>query len=154
TYQALDRTGRTTRGTVPADNRAAAMDQVIGQGLPPLFIEEHRPGVHGVPGVVRSESTKVPHSAVESFTRELANLLAAGLPLSRALHLLRREVSHAGAKHVWSRVHDDVVGGTSLADAMAKWPRVFSSVYVAMVRAGEAGGVLPVVLPQNDQLSL
>jgi type II secretory pathway component PulF len=82
------------------------------------------------------------------FTRELANLLAAGLPLSRALHLLRREVSNPGAKHVWSRVHDDVVGGVSLADAMAKWPKVFSTVYVAMVRAGEAGGFLHVVLQQ------
>ena len=95
-----------------------------------------------------SASVKVPQSALESFTRELANLLAAGLPLSRALSLLKREVSHAGAKNVWSRVHDDVVGGEPLADAMAKWPRVFSSVYVAMVRAGEAGGFLHVVLQQ------
>jgi len=148
TYQALDRTGRRTTGTVPADNRAAAMDQVIGQGLSPVSIEEQRAGVNGVPGVVRSESTKVPHSAVESFTRELANLLAAGLPLSRALHLLRREASNPGARNVWSKIHDDVVGGTSFAEALAKWPKTFSSVYVAMVRAGEAGGFLHVVLQQ------
>jgi type II secretory pathway component PulF len=49
---------------------------------------------------------------------------------------------------VWSAIHDDVVGGTPLADALAKWPKVFSSVYVAMVRAGESGGFLHVVLQQ------
>jgi type II secretory pathway component PulF len=78
----------------------------------------------------------------------LANLLAAGLPLSRALHLLRREASNPAAKNVWARVHDDVVGGTSLAEALGKWPKAFSSVYIAMVRAGEAGGFLHVVLQQ------
>jgi type II secretory pathway component PulF len=78
----------------------------------------------------------------------MANLLAAGLPLSRALALLKREASQATAKRVWGEVHDDVVGGMPLADALAKWPRIFSGVYVAMVRAGEAGGFLPLVLQQ------
>jgi type II secretory pathway component PulF len=150
-YTAIDPTGRRMTGTIPADNRAAAMDQVISQGLAPVSIEEQ--GKNGAATVVTPEvksslTVKVPQSALESFTRELANLLAAGLPLSRALSLLRREVSHAGAKMVWSRVHDDVVGGVPLAEAMAKWPRVFSTVYVAMVRAGEAGGFLHVVLQQ------
>ena len=49
---------------------------------------------------------------------------------------------------LWGEIHDDVVGGTALADAMAKFPRAFSNVYVAMVRAGEAGGFLDVVLGQ------
>src|SRR5258705_9850234 len=150
TYTALDCAGRQTTGSVPAPNRAAAMDQVIGQGLSPLSIEEDKSNAAAASSSAegRAVSTRVSTAAVESFTRELANLLAAGLPLSRAVHLLRREVSSPGAKHVWSRVHDDVVGGVSLAEAMAKWPKVFSSVYVAMVRAGEAGGVLRVVLPQ------
>ncbi|MDB4966665.1 MAG: epsF 2 [Myxococcales bacterium] len=147
-YTAIDRTGRKTTGTVPADTRAAAMDQVIGQGLSPVTIEESRGGAAVAAVSNRPPPTRVPQSAVESFTRELANLLAAGLPLSRALHLLRREVSNPAAKHVWSRVHDDVVGGQSLAEALAKWPKVFSTVYIAMVRAGEAGGFLHVVLQQ------
>lgn len=144
-YVALDRSGRQTTGTIPADSKVAAMDQVVSQGLSPISIVE-KAGVAATER--RSTSTRVPMHAVESFTRELANLLAAGLPLSRALHLLRREASHPGAKNVWSKVHDDVVGGTSLADALAKFPKVFSTVYVAMVRAGEAGGFLHVVLQQ------
>jgi general secretion pathway protein F len=147
-YTAIDRTGRKTTGTVPADTRAAAMDHVIGQGLSPVTIEESRNGAAVAVTGSKPPPTRVPQSAVEAFTRELANLLAAGLPLSRALHLLRREVSNPGAKHVWSRVHDDVVGGQSLAEALQKWPKVFSTVYVAMVRAGEAGGFLHVVLQQ------
>src|SRR4051812_11393229 len=148
-YTALDRAGRRMTGTIPADTRAAAMDQVMGRGLSPIKVDEQRTaGASGGAAPKRSASTRVPQSAVESFTRELANLLGAGLPLSRALHLLRREASQPGAKHVWSKIHDDVVGGTPLADSLAKWPKIFSSVFVAMVRAGEAGGFLPVVLQQ------
>src|SRR5262249_20822046 len=91
---------------------------------------------------------KVSAKSVESFTRELANLLAGGVPLSRSLSLLRREASNPAAKQLWNEIHDDVVGGTSLADALSKYPRNFSTVYVAMVRAGEAGGFLDVVLSQ------
>lgn len=85
---------------------------------------------------------------VEGFTRELANLLGGGVSLARALSLLKRESSNAAAKSLWGEIHDDVVGGTSLADALAKHPREFSTVYVAMVRAGESGGFLDVVLQQ------
>jgi type II secretory pathway component PulF len=157
TYIALDRNGRQTTGTIPAETRAGAMDQVLGRGLSPLKVEEQRAdgttkgdsqGLFASVFGNRSESTRVPQSALESFTRELANLLQAGLPLSRALHLLRREASHPGARNVWNKIHDDVIGGTALADALAKWPKAFSTVYCAMVRAGEAGGFLPVVLQQ------
>lgn len=157
-YTALDRAGKRTTGTLGADNRAAAMDEVVNRGLSPVSIEERAKGAAaGTDGSStfsislfkgNPNSTRVPQSAVESFTRELANLLSAGLPLSRGLHLLRREASSPGAKNVWGKIHDDVVGGDSLADAMAKWPKAFSTVYVAMVRAGEAGGFLPIVLQQ------
>lgn len=148
-YTALDRAGRQTTGTVPADSRAAAMDAVVGRGLSPVSIEEQRNGKAAVAGdKIKAPPTRVPASAVESFTRELANLLSAGLPLSRALHLLRREASVASAKYVWSKIHDDVVGGKPLGEALAKWPKIFSTVYIAMVRAGESGGFLPIVLQQ------
>src|SRR4051812_15912828 len=133
-YTALDREGRRLSGTIPADSRAAAMDQVIGRGLSPVSIEEQRVSTGGAAaGVSQSTkpaSTRVPQRAIESFTRELANLLAAGLSLSRALHLLRREAGHPAARNVWTKIHDDVVGGTALADALAKYPKSFSSVYV------------------------
>src|SRR3954471_14614956 len=149
-YIALDRQGRQTAGSLPADSRGAALDQVIGRGLSPVSVKEEASAASAAKAAAAkvSTSTKVSASAVESFTRELANLLAAGLSLSKCLHLLRREASSPAAKNVWTQIHDDVVGGMPLAEALAKWPKAFSNVYVAMVRAGEAGGFLHVVLQQ------
>ena len=145
-YEAIDSSGKTAKGTLAADSRSAAMDAVQALGLMPTNVREESSGRPVVTGDLAN--TKVPKKSVEAFTRELANLLAGGLSLSRALALLKREASHPAAKHVWGRIHDDVVGGEPLADALAKWPQAFSDVYVAMVRAGEAGGFLHVVLTQ------
>ena len=152
-YTAIDRQGRRTSGTVPAESRAAAMDAVLGRGLSPLTVTEAtgKTGAPAAGGAKRfsfGNPNKVSQKAVESFTRELANLLAAGLSLSRSLSLLKREASNPAAKAAWTRIHDEVVGGQSLADSMAKMPQTFNSVYIAMVRAGEAGGFLHVVLQQ------
>jgi type II secretory pathway component PulF len=150
TYTAIDSGGKRMSGFVDADSRAAALDQVMARGLSPVNVQEKA----GAKKVVVDYShkpaakMKLPAAAVESFTREMANLLAAGLPLARAMQLLKREASNPAARHVWTSIHDQVVGGKPLADALAEWPRVFSTVYVAMVRAGEAGGFLDVVLQQ------
>ena len=76
-YTALDRTGKTMSGTVPADTRSAAMDVVLGRGLSPVSIEEQRNGSAKAQADGKTFS-RVPMSALESFTRELANLLSAG----------------------------------------------------------------------------
>jgi type II secretory pathway component PulF len=133
---------------VPAPSRAAALDAVIQKGLVPATLKEQ------AEAGPRSSLRLVPHSGrvsqtdTEAFSRELANLLTAGVPLSRALQILCREASRPAAKKQWSAIHDNVVGGTSLADAMAVFPQSFPSVHVAMVRAGETGGFLEVVLAQ------
>jgi type II secretory pathway component PulF len=152
-YVALSKDGRKTSGTLTSESRAAALAQMARDGLHPVSIQEARDSAAAQKKAQAAASGagrvgRVPAKAVESFTRELANLLAGGVPLSRALALLRREASNPAAKHLWGQVHDDVVGGTALADALAKWPKSFSHVYIAMVRAGEAGGFLDVVLAQ------
>lgn len=91
---------------------------------------------------------KITPRMLENFTRLLSSLLAAGVPLSRALVILQREASSPAAQAKWKEIHDLVVDGLSLADAMAKSPDVFPRVYVAMVEAGETGGFLDVVLAQ------
>ncbi len=85
---------------------------------------------------------------LENFTRLLSSLLAAGVPLSRALVILMREAATPAAGAQWKQVHDLVVDGLPLADAMARSPKTFPRVYVAMVEAGETGGFLDVVLGQ------
>src|SRR6266481_662716 len=129
-YTALSREGIRKSGTLSADTRAAAISQMTQQGLHPVSIDESRDAGaaarNGRSTLSLTATGKVPQSAVEAFTRELANLLAGGVPLSRSLQLLRREASNPVAKQLWSDIHDDVVGGTSLADALAKFPRSFS----------------------------
>src|SRR5579863_3692414 len=134
-YTAIGRDGRQTSGTLSADNRSAAISQVVSQGLHPVRLDEQKnaaPFVGGKAQIVAAPG-KVSQKAVESFTRELANLLAGGVPLSRAMGLLKREAANPAARYLWGMIHDDVIGGTALADAMAKYPKSFSSVYVAMV---------------------
>src|SRR5258705_10494180 len=98
-YIALDRQGRQTAGTLPADSRGAALDLVINRGLSPGSVKEEASAASAAKAAQKtSTSTKVSHASVESFTRELANLLAAGLSLSKALHLLRREASNPAAR--------------------------------------------------------
>jgi type II secretory pathway component PulF len=148
-YTAIARDGRHTTGTLSADSRSAAISQVVSQGLHPVKLDEQKTeSAAQAKAQMVPAPGKVSQKAVEAFTRELANLLAGGVPLSRAMGLLRREASNPAAKYLWGAIHDDVIGGTALADAMAKYPKNFSSVYVAMVRAGEAGGFLDVVLSQ------
>jgi type II secretory pathway component PulF len=146
-YIAIDRAGKRATGVIAADSRAAAIDTVVAQGLSPVSIDESN-AAPARSGPVFRRKGKISQRAVESFTRELSNLLAAGLSISRALSLLKREASNPAAKEAWTKIHDDVVGGQSLADTLAQFPQAFSSVYVAMVRAGETGGFLHVVLQQ------
>ncbi|HEX4053973.1 MAG TPA: type II secretion system F family protein [Tepidisphaeraceae bacterium] len=152
-YTALSKDGQRTSGTVTSDSRSSAIAEMSKKGLRPLVVEEAKD--LGAAAAKKSRTTasgekprRISTRSIEAFTRELANLLAGGVPLARSLALLRREASQPAAKQLWSDIHDDVVGGTALADALAKWPRSFSTVYIAMVRAGEAGGFLDVVLNQ------
>ncbi|HAU37633.1 MAG TPA: hypothetical protein DCX07_07940 [Phycisphaerales bacterium] len=146
-YKTMDASGRSGSGTLPAASRLAALDLLTQQGLIPVTVEE----VQTIPAAARPQpraAGRVPQAVAESFVRELSNLLAGGVALSRALYILSRETSNPTAKRQWTAIHDDVVGGASLAEAMSKWPRSFSPVQVAMVRAGETGGFLDVVLAQ------
>ncbi|MFW6059140.1 MAG: type II secretion system F family protein [Phycisphaeraceae bacterium] len=151
-YNALTGEGRATAGTVTADDRAAALASVEAMGLYPTRLDENG---HAAPLPSRASGQAVIGRAMRvrpaqtlAFIRQLANLLAAGVSLSRALRILSRESAHPGAKAMWQSIHDRVADGDALADALRHHPQVFPAVHVAMVRAGEAGGFLDVVLRQ------
>ncbi|MCK4376364.1 MAG: type II secretion system F family protein [Candidatus Brocadiae bacterium] len=143
-YTAVDSTGRQVAGSVVADTRAAAMQRVVESALQPVSVNE----ATAEPGGLSFGGRRVPQASVDAFTRELANLLGAGVSMSRALHILSEEAAKPAARRQWSAIREDVVGGMSLADALALRPDSFPAVYVAMVRAGEAGGFLDAVLGQ------
>jgi len=158
TYKALSSDGSMAEGLLDAPGRPDALRQVESLGLRPVSLAEKAAAAtpqNGSPlpaglGNVsfKFESKKVSGKELENFTRLLSSLLAAGVPLSRALMILYKEASAPAARAKWKEVHDLVIDGMSLADAMAKSPDTFPRVYVAMVEAGEAGGFLDVVLAQ------
>lgn len=141
-YTATDTQGQPVSQTITAQNRRAALDELFNKGLCPTSIQEKKLDAEPAsrfPG-------RISKSDVEQFTRELGNLLAAGMSLSKALKILGRESSKPATRTLWSDIHDAVANGMSLAEAMKQYPKVFSSVYVAMVQAGETGGFLELVL--------
>ena len=154
-YTAIDGQGKQTTGRLDADDRGAAMVSIESLGLMPVDVAASSvkagKSVGGANIARRSllpGSKRVKQKHVLAFIRQLGNLLAAGVPLARGLQILVRETSHEGSKKQWEAVRATVIDGTPLADAIAQFPKSFPPVYVAMVRAGEAGGFLDVVLKQ------
>ena len=149
-YKAIQADGTLTQGILEAGGRSEALRRITSQGLKPVKISETSDKKTAAGGSVSLswKSKKITFSMLENFTRLLSSLLAAGVPLSKALVILHREAATPTAGAKWKEVHDYVVDGMSLADAMAKSPETFPRVYVAMVQAGETGGFLDLVLTQ------
>src|SRR5437763_16146608 len=80
------------------------------------------------------------------FTRQLATLIASGLPLLRSLNVLAKQERDSVLKNTINKLADGVQGGNTFSDALSLHPRIFNDLYVNMVKAGELGGVLEVVL--------
>lgn len=157
-YRALQPDGAFAEGRLEAPGRQEAFRQMEGLGLRPVSLNEtESPTAKSGNGAAKSaslnlsfgaKSNRVSARALENFTRLLSSLLAAGVPLSRALVILHKEAGNPAEAAKWKEIHDAVVDGMSLADAMAKSPDTFPRVYTAMVQAGETGGFLDLVLAQ------
>lgn len=157
-YKAIQANGTTAEGQIEAGGRQEAFRQMEERGLKPIKLVEQAgkksekqaasaPSASDSPSI-SFKSNKITPRMLENFTRLLSSLLAAGVPLSRALTILYKEAATPAAGAKWKEIYDLVVDGMPLADAMAKSPDVFPRVYVAMVEAGETGGFLDVVLAQ------
>ena len=156
-YKGLQPDGAVAEGQLEAPGRQEAFSQMAGLGLRPVSLSEkaaaESKGGLALPASLTGfslfkKTQRVSARVLENFTRLLSSLLAAGVPLSRALVILHKESSAPAAQAKWKEIHDLVVDGMSLADAMAKSPDTFPRVYTAMVQAGEMGGFLDVVLAQ------
>jgi type II secretory pathway component PulF len=165
-YKAMQLDGVLVEGSLDASNRQEAMRQVETRGLKPIRLAEAtgaaatgksgsrsadaagKPAGSPIARVQFGQPRKITPRMLENFTRLLSSLLAAGVPFSRALVIIHREAAAPVAKAKWKEIHDLVIDGMSLSDAMARSPETFPRVYVAMVEAGEVGGFLDVVLAQ------
>jgi type II secretory pathway component PulF len=156
-YKGLQLDGAIAQGQLEAAGRAEAFRQMEGLGLRPISLAERAAaasaknnGTTAPAGglSLKLGGDKISPRELENFTRLLSSLLAAGVPLSRALTILHKEATSPAAAAKWKEIHGLVIDGMSLADAMAKSPETFPRVYVAMVQAGETGGFLDLVLAQ------
>src|SRR5438445_1436019 len=164
-YIALDARGQEASGLVEAASTNAAIAQLRQSGyFPTSVIEEAISGpdgkealrravtMAGVPkprtkkGIVLFARRKVKSKILMIFTRQLATLVDSGLPLLRSLNVLAKQERDKLLKNTINKLADSVQSGSTFSDALALHPRIFNDLYVNMVRAGEAGGVLELVL--------
>ena len=144
-YKAKDGPGRVVTGTLKEDSRPAVIARLGAMGYSPVSIEEQAAGASVAPGRWRL-ARRPGKRDVTVFTRQLASLLKAGVPILRSLATIREQSENP----VFARVVDDlearIQDGGMLSDALERHPRLFSSLYVNMIKAGEWGGVLDGVL--------
>ncbi|MFG1608727.1 type II secretion system F family protein [Actinoplanes sp. NPDC049265] len=146
-YNSIDSTGRKTKGTVEAANEAAAMHMLKTRGEVPLELTVAGQGLNRdlkIPGL--GNRTKLKDLAV--FARQFATMTSSGMSLLRSLSILEEQTSAPALKKAVTEVRTDVAGGVSLSAAMGKHEKQFPRLMVAMVRAGEAGGMIDRALEQ------
>jgi type IV pilus assembly protein PilC len=146
-YSSIDSTGRKTKGTVEAANETAAGHVLRQRGEVPLELVLSGQGLNmdlKIPGL--GNRTKLKDLAV--FARQFSTMTASGMSLLRSLSILEEQTTAPPLKKAVGEVRTDVAGGVSLSAAMGKHDRVFPRLMVAMIRAGEAGGMIDRALEQ------
>ncbi|MFZ4575942.1 MAG: type II secretion system F family protein, partial [Phycisphaerales bacterium] len=156
-YEALNSAGKPQKGTIDAASTDEAIQRIKSQGFFPTAVREQKlkkGGDAADAGATKAKKKKKKGVAVggvsakilTTFTRQLSTLQDAGLPLLRSLQILESQQKPGKLKNILIGVCEEVEGGSSLSEAMAKYPRAFNHLYTKMVAAGEIGGVLDIIL--------
>ena len=166
-YTAIDPSGKQKTGKIAANSEDEASSKLsagglmiskieeIGAGAPAKAAKGKAPARKGGGGRASSKKKSsggisfgkvIKEEGLTIFTRQLATLLQAGLPLLRSLEVMIRQEKNPRFKEVLSQIADNVRSGNNLSEGLAQHPKIFEPIYVNMIRAGEAGGVLDVVL--------
>jgi type IV pilus assembly protein PilC len=171
-YVAVDSKGKETQGEIEADSQAVAIARIREQQLYPtklIPVSDRKTDKKGdktaqraVPGIARVSKAKGSKMSMEiklpaflskvkskqlmTFTRQLATLIDAGLPLLRGLQIIVRQERNPLLKRTTQQIAESIESGGTFAEALASHPKIFNKLYVNMVRAGEIGGVLDTVL--------
>jgi general secretion pathway protein F len=150
-YKAVTPTGEMQEGDLEASAQSAVVDRLQGMGLIAILVEETSTRVAIRGGLGAFGKSSVSQEDVAVFTQELATLLKAGLPLDRCLEILIGLSANEPVRQLMTQMREEVRGGSSLSKAMEVHPQVFNRFYLNMIRAGEAGGALEVVLQRLNE---
>lgn len=155
-YEAMNAAGKTQKGTIDAATSDDAIRKLREEGLYPTAVREQKGGGGGKAAAPVAAKKKKRGGSIAIgglglkritlFTRQLSTLQDAGLPLLRSLQILEQQQRPGRLKNILLDVCEDVESGSSLSDSFAKHPKAFDRLYVKMVKAGEIGGVLDVIL--------
>jgi type IV pilus assembly protein PilC len=149
-FKALDLAGATTKGEMEAGDKQAVAAQLRSKGLIVVDIEEQAPANAGD---ILARFKRVKADELVIATRQLATMVNSGMSLLRALYIIEEQTENDKLREIWIDVRKDVEAGLALSDALRKHPDIFNDLYVAMVEAGETGGILDsTLLRVADQL--
>lgn len=140
-YTATNKEGKTIQGVADATDRNSLIATLNKQDLHPVVIK-----LAGTKSGTKSRAKKVKLKELVIFTRQLSTMITAGVPLTRALSTMQSQTESKYFKEVVGGITKDIEGGMALGDALNKYPHVFSEIYINMVKAGEAGGILDEIL--------
>jgi type IV pilus assembly protein PilC len=143
-YRVRTREGRVVSGTMEADGEGAVATRLRSQGFIPVQISKEKKVSRKTELHILPQRVKLKDLAV--FSRQFATMINSGLSLLRTLNILAEQTENTLLAKTIATLRDDVEKGSSLSGAMSKHPKVFSTLFVAMVRAGETGGQLDTVL--------
>lgn len=141
-YVAKDKMGETISGTLEADNVSGLVGSLRSKGLIIISVTEEKakkPALRLARGRIKLDDLVI-------FLRQLATMVDAGIPLTQGLDILSEQAESKRFREIISKVHDDVEGGSSLSEAMARHKKTFSTLFISMVRAGESSGTLDEIL--------
>jgi type IV pilus assembly protein PilC len=148
TYSARDKAGLIQKGTLFANDRAAATASLNEKSLSPILVKEAKAGGTGAAGFslekIFPQKVKLQDKVI--FSRQFSTMINAGVPIVQSLSILAEQSESKKLKQVVADVSKQVEGGATLANALATHPDVFSNIFVNMVKAGETGGILDNVL--------
>src|SRR5436190_10573659 len=148
--KAVDLAGVPVREEIDADDKQTVTSQLRGKGLIVVDIEEQVPANAGD---ILGRFRKVKPDDLVIGTRQLSTMVSSGMSLLRALYVIEEQTENDKLRESWTEVRRDVEAGLSFSDALGKHPDVFNDLYVAMVAAGESGGILESTLERvADQL--
>lgn len=157
-YQAIDSQGKTTDGVLDGPDRESVVKILRAKGFSPLEVESNGSAIFqesspsgamaGSLPVKKTRKGKLKLQDRTMFTRQLATLVKAGLPLTRSLGILRNQSEKQALKDLVGELRDAIVAGQSFSEALSKHPDFFPPIYINMVKVGELGGCLDAVLEQ------
>jgi len=145
-YNVKDARGRNLSGTISAASESEAVGQLRAQNLVILSLREQRSRGGAVKAVTFSSRARVRLEDMVLFSRQMATMITAGIPLLEALEIMVEQTDNKGFAGVLDRVVEDVRTGSDLSSALARHPKIFPPLYTNMIKAGEASGQLDVIL--------